>query len=86
MFRFARVLAFVLPGVLAAATGSLTQTFEFNQNDFVFDKVNGYDVVALPGAFSTTEPGKPRFWLAFNSMFLSFNRKEWTADQSIPHD
>jgi hypothetical protein len=58
------IIALVLPGVLAAATGSLTQTFEFNPNDFVFDKVNGYDVVCLPGQYSTTEPGSPNLPVA----------------------
>jgi len=55
MFRMVRVLAFAIAAGLgtqsaiakpipvmsqaAAATGSLTQTFEFNSNDFVFDRV-----------------------------------------------
>ena len=64
MFRMVRIFALVLPGIMAAATGTLTQTFEFNQKDFVFDKVNGYDVVCLPGAYSTTEPGSPNLPLA----------------------
>jgi hypothetical protein len=50
MLRFVRILVFVLPGILAAATGTLTQTFEFSQSDFVFGKVNGYDVISLVGA------------------------------------
>ena len=50
MLRIVRILAFVLPGVLAAATGTLTQTFEYNQGDFVFGKANGYDVISLVGA------------------------------------
>ena len=50
MLRMIRFLAFVLPGVLAAATGTLTQTFEFSPDDFVFGKVNGYDAISLVGA------------------------------------
>jgi hypothetical protein len=49
MSRIVRVLLIVLPGVLVAATGNLTRTFEFNQDDFVFGKVNGYDVISLVG-------------------------------------
>ncbi len=50
MLRFTRILAFVLPGVLAAATGTLTQTIEFSQKDFVLGTANGYDAVSLVGA------------------------------------
>jgi hypothetical protein len=70
MFSIVRILALVLPGILAAATGSLTQTFEFNPTDFVFDKVSGYDVVALPGAYSTTEPGSPNLPLAVYNFII----------------
>jgi len=70
MVRFVRIMAFVLPGILAAATGSLNQTFSYGQADFVFDKVNGYDVVALPGAYSTTEPGSPNLPLAVYNVVI----------------
>ncbi|MCX6841893.1 MAG: C25 family cysteine peptidase [candidate division WOR-3 bacterium] len=70
MFRMVRIITLLLPGILAAATGDLTQTFEFNPNDFVFDKVNGYDVVALPGQYSTTEPGKPNLPMAVYNVVI----------------
>ncbi len=85
MFRIVRIFVLVLPGVLAAATGSLTQTFEFKPNDFVFDKVNGYDVVTLVGlgtrselsdnsvmslGYSTTEPGSPNLPVAVYSFVI----------------
>jgi hypothetical protein len=70
MLRFVRIFAFALPGILAAATGTLTQTFEFNQNDFVFGKVNGYDAVTLPGQYSTTEPGYPNLPLAVYNVVI----------------
>ncbi|MBM3330781.1 hypothetical protein FJY68_02880 [candidate division WOR-3 bacterium] len=47
-----------------AATGTLTQTFEFKPDDFVFGRVNGFDVVTLPGHYSTSEPGYPNLPLA----------------------
>ena len=64
MLRIARVLVIVLPGLLVAATGTRTQTFEFGPDDFVFGKVNGFDVVTLPGHYSTSEPGYPNLPLA----------------------
>ena len=56
MLRFVRILAFVLPGVLVAASGTLTRTFEFNQDDLVFGKVNDYDAVTLVGANGGQSP------------------------------
>jgi len=79
MLRIVRVLAFLLPGVMVAATGTVTQTFQFEQSDFMFGKVNGYDVVTLvgpgtryesslgsimPAGCSTSEPGFPNLPLA----------------------
>jgi len=86
MLRIARVLAFMLPGVLVAATGTLTRTFEFNQDDFVFGKVNGYDMITLVGGvgtrsgfsanpvmslgYSTSEPGYPNLPLALYNVVI----------------
>jgi hypothetical protein len=57
-------LFLLLPCLLLAASGTITQTFTFAQSDFVFDQVSGYDVVALPGQYSTSEPGSPNLPLA----------------------
>ena len=70
MLRFVRILALVLPGILAAATGTLTQTFEFHQSDFVFGRVNGYDAVTLPGQYSTSEPGSPNLPMAVYNVVI----------------
>jgi hypothetical protein len=64
MSRLVRIFALVLPGLLIAATGTVSRTFTFAQSDFVFDKASGFDVVALPGAYSTSEPGSPNLPLA----------------------
>ena len=54
MLRFVRVLPLVFAAGLVshagAATSTLTQTFEFSRNDFVFGKVDGYDAISLVGA------------------------------------
>jgi hypothetical protein len=65
-----RVFMFALPGLVIAATGTVTQTFEYAQGDFVFDKVDGFDVVALPGHYFTTEPGSPNLPLASYSVLI----------------
>ena len=58
----------LLPGVLLA--GAISQNFEFAPGDFVFDKANGYDVVALPGHYWTSEPGKPLLPLAVYNVVI----------------
>jgi hypothetical protein len=70
MLRVVRILAFALPGILAAATSTLTRTFEFKPDDFVFGKVNGYDAVCLPGQYSTTQPGYPNLPLAVYNVVI----------------
>lgn len=86
MLRLARVLAFVIVAGLGTrsaiakpipvmsragtATGTLTQTLEFSRQDFVFGKANGYDAVALPGQYSTTEPGYPNLPLAVYNVVI----------------
>ena len=41
------------------SAGVITETIEFNPGDFQFSKQNGYDVISLPGQFSTVEKGRP---------------------------
>ncbi len=69
MTRFVRVL-FVLSALAIAATGTVSQVFEFAPGDFVFDRENGFDVVALPGQYWTTEPGKPSLPLATYNILI----------------
>ena len=57
-------LLLILPGLALAASGTVSRTFEFAPGDFVFDKVDGFDVVALPGQYTNSEPGKPCLPLA----------------------
>ena len=64
------VLSLLLPVLLFATTGAVTQSFTFAPGDFVFDKVKGYDVVALPGHYSTSEPGKPNLPLAIYRVLI----------------
>ena len=67
------------------ATGTLTQSLEFSQQDFVFGKANGYDAVTLVGfgtrsefsansvmslGCSTAEPGYPNLPLAFYNVVI----------------
>lgn len=82
MFRTARILALVLVvalGTQAFALGPrsglsgnsvMSLVLEFKPSDFVFDKVNGYDVVALPGQYSTTEPGSPNLPMAVYNVVI----------------
>ncbi len=67
-----RKLLFVvlLPAALVAQTGAIEQVFEFRPSDFVFDRVNGFDVVALPGQYWTSEPGRPLLPLAAYSVLI----------------
>ncbi|MBN2536854.1 hypothetical protein JXB37_01100, partial [candidate division WOR-3 bacterium] len=46
------------------------QTLDFAPGDFVFDKTNGFDVVALPGHYSTSEPGRPNLPLAVYNVVI----------------
>ncbi|MEO0078615.1 MAG: C25 family cysteine peptidase, partial [candidate division WOR-3 bacterium] len=68
MNRLAHLL--LLPTLLLAGTGTLTQTFRFTPDDFVFDKANGFDVVALPGHYFTSEPGSPYLPLATYNVLI----------------
>ncbi len=68
--RIWRLLFLLLPGVVLAGTGTISQTFEYAPGDFVFDKANGYDVVALPGQYWTSEPGKPLLPLAVYNVVI----------------
>ncbi len=70
MMRSVRILLLVLPGVLLAATGTVSLTVEFAPGDFVFDKVNGFDVVALPGEYTTSVPGEPCLPLAVRNLVI----------------
>ncbi|MFO7650970.1 MAG: C25 family cysteine peptidase [bacterium] len=69
MTRFVRVL-FLFPALAIAATGTASRTFEFSPGDFVFDRENGFDVVALPGQYWITEPGKPSLPLATYNILI----------------
>jgi hypothetical protein len=60
----------LLPTLVLAATGTITQTFEFAPGDFVFDRENGYDVVTLPGQYWTSEPGSPCLPLAIYNVLI----------------
>ncbi|MBM3322547.1 hypothetical protein FJY69_03620, partial [candidate division WOR-3 bacterium] len=55
---------FLLPGLLFAGTGVLARAFHFAPADFVFGTEHGFDVVALPGHYSTSEPGRPNLPIA----------------------
>jgi hypothetical protein len=68
MQRFCALLA--LPMLALASTGTTTHTFEFAPADFVFDRVNGFDVVALPGQYTTSEPGQPCLPLAVYNIVI----------------
>jgi hypothetical protein len=68
MSRFALML--VLPGLLAAATGTVSQTFEFRSEDFRFERLNGFDVVSLPGEFHAGAPGAPSLPLVCRSVVI----------------
>ncbi len=78
MLRTVRILVLVATAGLGlshagVATGTLTQTFNFSQNDFVFGKVNGYDAVTFVGAapgYSTSEPGYPNLPLAVYNVVI----------------
>ncbi len=67
MRRFPGLLI-LLPAVLLG--GTITESFQFAPRDFVFDKVNGYDVVALPGQYWTSEPGRPNLPLAVYNVLI----------------
>lgn len=60
----------LLPGIVLAAGGTISQTFDFSPGDFVFDRENGYDVVALPGQYWTSEPGSPCLPLAVYNVLI----------------
>ncbi|MEO0081243.1 MAG: C25 family cysteine peptidase [candidate division WOR-3 bacterium] len=53
-----RTIGLLLIPVLAAA-GLVSVDIEFRPEQFVFDKANGFDVVALPGEYWTSVPGEP---------------------------
>lgn len=52
-------MSLLLPGLLAAATGTITLSLEFRRSDFQFDRVNGFDFITLPGEYLTSGPGLP---------------------------
>ena len=62
--RMRHLVLFLLPGLVLAASGTVSLTVEFAPGDFVFDRVHGYDVVALPGQYTTSESGEPCLPLA----------------------
>jgi hypothetical protein len=85
MSRLVRILVLVIAVGLGisragAVTGTLNLTFEFNPDDFVFGKVNGFDAVTLVGAnegqspfaagYSTSEPGYPNLPLAVYNVVI----------------
>jgi len=45
---------------LALSAGVITKTVTFSPNDFVFAKTAEFDLVTLPGQFSTSEKGDPQ--------------------------
>jgi hypothetical protein len=64
------VLLVLLPGLLLATAGTIAQSFEYHPSDFVFDRASGYDVVALPGHYWTTEPGQPSLPLCVYNVLI----------------
>jgi hypothetical protein len=54
-----RSLALLLITITFLSAGVITETIEFNPDDFHFTAQDGYDVVTFQGQFSTTEKGRP---------------------------
>lgn len=55
---------------LLAFAGSVSLTLEFRPEQFVFDKADGFDVVALPGEYTTSVPGEPCLPLAVRQVVI----------------
>ena len=55
---------------LTVLAGTVNLTLDFTPNQFVFDKVSGFDVVALPGQYSTSVPGEPNLPLAVYNIVI----------------
>jgi hypothetical protein len=55
-----KVLGWLIVLPLALSAGVITKTITFSQNDFIFTRSGDYDLITLPGQFSTTEKGKPQ--------------------------
>ena len=58
----------LLPALLFA--GTISHNLSFAPEDFVFDRGNGFDVVALPGHYTTSEPGEPCLPLALYNFVI----------------
>ncbi len=64
-----RAIGFFSIPVLAVAS-LVNLNIEFNLEQFVFDKIQEFDIVALPGGYWTSEPGEPLLPLAIYKVVI----------------
>jgi len=72
------VLFLLIPGLLLP--GVIKKSVSFSTGQFVFTRVNGYDIISLPGQYSTKEKGKPSLPMVSLSVLVPPNAEITKVD------